>query len=157
VISVRFVRGLLTGVAAGAAGTTALNAVTYLDMALRGRGASGAPQDAVTTLADKAGVDIPGEGETKENRVAGLGPMLGIVTGVGVGAVAGLLRAAGLRLPYPVTALATAAAAMLGGDAPMATLGISDPSTWSSTDWASDAVPHLAYGFATAGVLHAME
>jgi hypothetical protein len=30
-------RGLLAGAVAGAAGTTALNAVTYLDMAIRGR------------------------------------------------------------------------------------------------------------------------
>ncbi len=33
-------RRLLLGAAAGAAGTTALDAVTYLDMALRGRPAS---------------------------------------------------------------------------------------------------------------------
>ena len=34
---------LLAGIAAGAAGTTALNATTYLDMALRGRPASRTP------------------------------------------------------------------------------------------------------------------
>ena len=151
------IRGMAAGAAAGAAGTTALDAVTYLDMAVRGRDASSAPQDAVTTLADKAGADIPGEGETRENRVAGLGPLMGIVTGVGVGTVAGLLRAAGLRLNLPLAALAIGGAAMAGSNAPMARLGISDPKTWSATDWASDAVPHLAYGLATAGVLHAIE
>ncbi|MGI8900330.1 MAG: hypothetical protein ACR2HA_05280 [Nocardioides sp.] len=36
-------RSVLAGVAAGAAGTTALNAVTYLDMAIRGRGTSSTP------------------------------------------------------------------------------------------------------------------
>jgi hypothetical protein len=38
---------ILRGVAAGAAGTTALNAVTYLDMVLRGRGASSTPEESV--------------------------------------------------------------------------------------------------------------
>jgi hypothetical protein len=155
--SMGFARGLLSGAAAGAAGTTALNAATYLDMAVRGRAASSAPQDAVTELADKADVEIPGEGETAENRISGLGPMLGIITGVGVGAVVGMLRGIGLRLPFPVTVLVSGAVAMFGSDAPMAGLGISDPKTWSPTDWAADAVPHLAYGLATAGVLHAMD
>jgi hypothetical protein len=151
------VGGVFAGAAAGAAGTTALNAVTYLDIAIRGRATSSAPQDAVTTLAGKVGVDIPGDGETRDNRVSGLGPLLGIVTGVGVGALAGLLRAAGLRLNLPLAALGIGTGAMLGSDAPMARLGISDPKTWSATDWAADAVPHLAYGLATAGVLQAIE
>lgn len=150
-------RGVLAGIAAGAAGTTALNAVTYLDMAVRGRAASSAPQDAVDKLAGKLDVDIPGEGEARDNRIAGLGPLLGIVTGVGVGAMIGLLRKCGVRAPVPMTAAISAAAAMLGSDAPMAKLGISDPRSWSSTDWASDAVPHLAYGLATAGVLQALD
>ena len=39
--------GFLTGAIAGTAGTTALNATTYLDMAVRGRGTSSAPEDLV--------------------------------------------------------------------------------------------------------------
>ena len=35
--------GLLSGAAAGAAGTTALNVITYLDIALRGRPTSSTP------------------------------------------------------------------------------------------------------------------
>jgi hypothetical protein len=35
------------GLAAGTAGVTALNAITYLDMALRARPASGSPSQAV--------------------------------------------------------------------------------------------------------------
>ena len=35
---------LLRGAAAGAAGSTALNAVTYLDMVVRGRGTSSTPE-----------------------------------------------------------------------------------------------------------------
>jgi hypothetical protein len=37
----------LLGAAAGAAGTTALNTVTYLDMAVRGRPTSSTPEDIV--------------------------------------------------------------------------------------------------------------
>ena len=40
-------RGILAGAAAGAAGTTALNLIAYLDMTLRGRGASSTPEDTV--------------------------------------------------------------------------------------------------------------
>jgi hypothetical protein len=56
------------GLATGAVGTTALNAVTYLDMAVRARGTSDMPQKAVEDLARRAGQEIPGEGETRENR-----------------------------------------------------------------------------------------
>ena len=38
---------ILRGAAAGAAGTTALNVVTYLDMAIRGRPASDTPERSV--------------------------------------------------------------------------------------------------------------
>lgn len=50
---------LRAGLAAGAAGTTVLNAVTYLDMVARGRPASTTPEDAVRALSDKTGVSIP--------------------------------------------------------------------------------------------------
>ena len=42
---------LLRGALAGAAGTTALNAVTYLDIAVRARPASETPQRAVKAVA----------------------------------------------------------------------------------------------------------
>ena len=145
--------GLLTGAAAGAAGTTALNATTYLDMAVRGRPASSTPEQTVEALADRAGVRVPGQGETRENRVAGLGPLQGILTGVGVGAALGLARAMGVRLPLPVAALGAGAAAMAASDAGMAALGVSDPRTWSASSWASDAVPHAAFGLVSAAVL----
>jgi hypothetical protein len=74
--------GFLRGAAAGAAGTTALNAATYLDMAVRGRGNSSAPADLAEAVAERADVEIPGEGDERDNRLAGLGPLSG--TGVGV-------------------------------------------------------------------------
>jgi len=52
-------RQILAGVLAGAAGTTALNALTYLDMAVRGRPSSGTPEQAVEQAASKVGTDVP--------------------------------------------------------------------------------------------------
>jgi len=89
-------RNLFAGAAAGAAGTTALNAITYLDMAVRGRGSSGTPEQTVDTLAGAVGVDIPGDEETRGNRLTGLGALSGIVTGVSMGAMLGALRSVGL-------------------------------------------------------------
>ena len=153
----RTLRALLAGAAAGSAGTTALNAVTYVDMAARGRPASETPQQSVERLSDEAGVDVPGAGEQRENRVQGLAPLLGIVTGVGVGVVLGLARRLGWRPPYVVDALAATAVAMVGANVPMAQLGISDPRSWSASDWAADLVPHVAYGAVTAATLQAMD
>ena len=76
---------LLRGAAAGAAGTSALNAVTYLDMVVRGRGTSSTPEQTVELLAEKAHVQIPGDDEKRSNRVQGLGPLTGLAAGVGVG------------------------------------------------------------------------
>jgi hypothetical protein len=150
-------QGISRGAAAGAAGTTALNAVTYLDMAVRARSTSSAPEDVVEKIVDRSGVGIPGEGDARKNRLAGLGPLSGIATGVAVGACAGAARALGLRSNSLVTGTAAGLGAMAGTDLPMAALGISDPRRWSATDWLSDAVPHLAYGLVTAVVLELLE
>ena len=136
----------LRGAAAGAAGTTALNAVTYLDMTLRGRPVSSTPERTVEKLAEKAHVPIPGEGDTRQNRIQGLGPITGLAAGVGVGAVVGLVRAAGYRSQPLVGTLLTTLGVLVAANGPMTVLGITDPRTWSATDWASDIVPHLAYG-----------
>lgn len=66
------------GAAAGAAGATALNAVTYLDMVLRGRPASSTPQQTVEKLSQLTHLPVPGDAETRSNRVSGLGPLTGI-------------------------------------------------------------------------------
>ena len=154
-------RGLVRGAAAEAAGTTGLNAATYLDMAVRGRGSSSAPQDIIEKTAGKVGVDIPGEGEARDNRLAGLGPLSGITVGVVVGAIAGATKSMLNRRNGPTqliaTALATGAAAMMLADAPMKALGVSDPADWRAQDWAADAIPHLLYGIVTAATLAATE
>ncbi|GEC18190.1 hypothetical protein PHY01_04730 [Pseudonocardia hydrocarbonoxydans] len=139
--------GLLRGVAAGAAGTTALNAVTTLDVAVRGRPTSDAPEQVVAALADRAGVEVT------ERRLAALAPLAGAATGVGVGAAAGALRAAGLRLPTAVGGPLLGLAAMVASDGPIALLGVSDPRRWTAQDWVTDAVPHLVYGMTTHAAL----
>src|SRR3954447_21332479 len=137
---------MIRGAAAGAAATTALNAVTYLDMAVRGRGASSTPEDTVEKLADKAHVSIPGDEETRENRKQGLGPLTGLVAGVGVGVLTGLARASGYRSAKPVGIALTTVGVLVAANGPMTVLGVTDPRTWSVTDWISDLVPHAVYG-----------
>lgn len=153
----RLGRGIAAGLAAGAAGTTALNAVTYLDMAVRGRPTSSTPEDTVEKLAAKAGLAIPGDDDARKNRLAGLGPLTGIVAGLGVGATLGVSRAFGFRPQLRLSGLIAGVGAMAGTDAPMAALGVSDPTTWAAKDWLSDAVPHLVYGLVTAAVLEGLD
>src|SRR5437763_3249027 len=83
---------LMQGAAAGAAGTTALNAATCLDMVLRARPSSSTPEQAVEKLAERAGTGIPGEAEERQNRLQGLGALSGLAVGVLIGALAGELR-----------------------------------------------------------------
>jgi hypothetical protein len=139
-------RGLLRGAAAGAAGTTALNAVTYLDMAVRGRGASSTPEDTVEKLAATAHIPIPGDGAIREHRKQGLGPLMGLAAGIGVGVLAGVARASGYRSATPVGITLTTLGVLVVANGPMTALRVTDPRTWSATDWISDLVPHLAYG-----------
>lgn len=135
---------LAAGVAAGAAGTVALNAATHLDMVVRGRPASTLPGEAAGRLTDLAAVDL-GDGDSAPNRREGLGALLGIVTGVGVGAAYGLVRLA-VSVPAPLAALGLAGAAMTASDLPMTALGLTDPRKWSASSWITDLLPHLAYG-----------
>ena len=137
---------MLRGAAAGAAGSTALNAVTYLDMAVRGRGTSSTPEDTVEKLAETAHVPIPGEGDIRQNRVQGLGPLMGLVAGIGVGVLGGIVRASGYRSATPVGVTLTTLGVLVAANGPMTALGVTDPRTWSTTDWVSDLVPHLVYG-----------
>ena len=144
---------ILRGAAAGAAGTTALNVAGYLDMAVRGRPASSTPQRTVETLAGLAHVTVPGQGETRGNRVEGLGALTGLVSGIGVGGVLGLARASGFRAGTLLTTLVV----LVSTNGPMTVLGVTDPRTWSRTDWISDVVPHLAYGAVVTTTLDALD
>jgi hypothetical protein len=149
----RAAAGVVPGVAAGAAGTTALNAITYLDMALRGRPVSNIPEEAIEQASAKTHVAIPGNGERRSNRVSGIAALSGIATGVGVGVLVGVLRGLGWQVSAPTTAVAAGAGAMAFANIPLAASGLSDPRTWSTADWISDLVPHAAYGIVTAIVV----
>jgi hypothetical protein len=144
---------VMRGAAAGAAGTTALNVVTYLDMALRGRSASSTPEQTVEKLAETAHLSIPGEGENRRSRLQALGALTGLVAGIGVGGLIGLARAAGLRSGTLLTTLSV----LVSTNGPMTVLGVTDPRTWSATDWISDLVPHLAYSAVVTTTMDALD
>lgn len=148
--------GLVRGATAGATGTTVLNATTYLDAAVRGRPASDAPERVVAAAIDAAGTQLPGGRRARARRLAALGPLAGTLTGVAVGGLAGVLRAAGVRVPIAVGGPLLGAAAMLASDGPLAATRISDPRRWTATDWATDVVPHLLYGLSTHRALAAL-
>jgi uncharacterized membrane protein len=131
---------------AGAAGTTALNAVGYGDMSLRGRPASSTPEQVVERLARRSGLTIAGTGEARQSRLEGLGALSGMATGVTVGVAAGQWQGAVRRLGPLAGPAAIGGAAMLATDLTVAALGVSDPRTWDAASWVSDALPHLAFG-----------
>ena len=148
---------LKRGLLAGAAGTTLLNAVTYLDMAVRGRPASDTPERTVDAGVRKLGRDLRGNSEQRDARRTGLGALSGIGSGLAIGVGASAARAFGVRLPGPLAAVATGAGAMVATNLPLAAAGLTDPREWSATDWVSDAIPHLAYGIGTHAVIAATD
>ena len=125
-----FTRGLL----AGAAGTTALTAATYLDMTLRGRPASTVPEQTVQALLSATGQRLAGSGTERASRATGLGALLGIANGLTVGVVSSIVRSAGVRMPFPVGAVVKGTASLATTDVPVALLGVSDPRTWTRED-----------------------
>jgi hypothetical protein len=145
------IKGLIRGAMAGAAGTTALNAAGYADMAWRGRPSSSTPQQAVEELARRAGVEIPGSGGERDNRLEGVGALAGIATGI-----AGELRAVVLRLGPVLGPVLLGAAAMAATDVSLTRLGLTDPREWDAASWLSDTGPHLAYGVVSYAALRAM-
>ncbi|MEK8105353.1 hypothetical protein NKG94_09520 [Micromonospora sp. M12] len=135
------------GAIAGAVGSTALNVVSYLDMALRGRPESDVPQETVDRLAGIAHVDL-GSGAGGQPPL-GPRPLIGYGLGVAAG-VAFALYAGGRRQPLPMATGLLGAGVMTMTDGSITALGISDPRTWRRSDWISDIIPHLAYGLAAA-------
>ncbi|MBC6460640.1 hypothetical protein [Actinomadura sp. HBU206391] len=146
-------REIILGAMAGAVGIVALDAVSYLDMAVRGRPASELPSRLVDRVAEAAGFDVPKDDPSWRNRASAIGALLGYAVGVGTGAVYGAVRARWAGPPRPVAAVAVGAvavgaAAMALSDVPLVLSGLTDPRTWGLSGWTSDIVPHLAYGLA---------
>jgi hypothetical protein len=146
-------REILSGVVAGAVGTTALNLATYLDMAVRPRPASTTPEQTVRRVEELVHLTLsskgPDSGDAADRR-AGLGGLLGIAAGLSVGMTYGLLRPKLNGVPRVLLGIGAGMIANVCTSGPMALLGVTDPRTWTATSWASDLIPHLAYGFATA-------
>ncbi|MFC4017472.1 hypothetical protein ACFOW4_05870 [Micromonospora sp. GCM10011542] len=139
---------LADGAIAGAVGSAALNMVSYLDIALRGRPVSSTPELTAGRLANIAHLDL-GPEDRAANRRSGLGPVLGYGLGVSAG-IAFALYANGRRQPLPLATGLLGAGVMTISDSTFAALRISDPRTWRRSDWLSDIVPHLAFGMAAA-------
>jgi hypothetical protein len=145
--------GLLCGAAAGAAGTTALNVITYLDIAVRGRPTSNTPERTVEAMARLFDLTVPGTGDVLANRISGLGALTGYAAGIGMGMILGLAYALGWRPGLLLATLVATAMALIGTNGPMTVLGVTDPRTWGVVGWISDLVPHFGYGVVTALVL----
>jgi hypothetical protein len=160
---------IVAGAIAGAAGVVALNAVGYLDMLLRGRPASDLPARVAGKLADEMGLplDLSSDaGDTDDDEVAelgdedepdapanrreALGALLGMANGIAIGVCYGVARLIIPRPPAWLAGTALGAAAMAASDYPATRLGLTEPRDWTATDWASDVLPHMAFGVVTA-------
>jgi hypothetical protein len=152
-------RRLLLGAVSGAAGTLTLEIVTYGDMLVRGRAASGVPAKTAATLANNFGIKAlssAATGEFADNRRSAAGALLGYALGVGLGGAYGLVRPGLGWVSTPLSGVAVGLAAMTAADASYAVTGVSDPKTWSIADWMSDLVPHIIYGLVTVATYEAI-
>jgi hypothetical protein len=145
------------GVIAGAGGTTVLNAITYADMALRGRPSSPVPARNVEQLAQRGDVSLGADEDSASARKEGLGGLMGLLTGTAGGVAVAVARPLTRGLPTPVAAALIAAAIMAATNAGSVRLGTTDPRSWSAADWAADVVPHLGYGAGVHLALRALE
>jgi hypothetical protein len=147
--------GLAAGAIAGAVGALAIDAASYGDILLRGRPPSALPGEASRTMVARLGIRLGDNGsDAARHRADALGALLGYGTGIAMGSVYGLLarRSPGGRW----RGLALGAAAMVPSNFSLVVSGLTDPRTWGLAGWLADIVPHLAYGFATAGTYRAI-
>ena len=151
-----FSAGITSGLIAGAAGTTALNLVSYVRQTVQATPSSATPDQAAESVVRAVGAEVPGTPDERQNRLEGLGPLAGLGVGLGVGALAGGLRATTLKVPFPAAVAAVGLGAMAISDTVMAVLGISSPRPWTPASVAQDAAPHLTYGAVTILALHRM-
>jgi hypothetical protein len=141
-----FVKGMI----AGAAGATALDFVTYFDMAVRGRPPSKVPGETARRLSHAIGMTaLDGDGKAANRRNAA-GFIAGHTDGVMAGGVYGLVRALVPRMPWMLGAAGLAAGTLLVGEGTATRVGATDWSTWSATEWLSDLIPRAAFGVVTA-------
>ncbi len=138
-------RSLARGMVAGAVGTVALTVAEQLDMKITGRKSSDVPGQVGAHL-------LPGKDPDSSVDVADLNTPVHWVHGISMGALRGVLDAAGLRGP---AATAAHFALFWGGDAALyKTLGIAEaPWKWSGSELASDMFGKGVYAVVT-GVVY---
>ena len=146
---------VVDGAMAGALGTLALNALTFADMAVRGRPSSAVPVDTVQRLERGAGVDLAAGGgeEVGRHRREGIGALLGYLTGTALGVAYALVGRPlpGLARLHPLLAGgAVGAAAMVAANGGAVVARATDPRRWGVAGWIADIVPHAGYGVVTA-------
>jgi hypothetical protein len=154
-------RGLMLGAIAGAAGTMALDVVSYGDMALRGRASSDMPAEVIRRLAARAGItalSIPSEeaDDATKNRRSALGAISGYTIGMLIGALYGAVAYRHPERDLVLRAVLLGGLAMAASDVPAVLLGATDLAEWTPGSWVSDIVPHLAFGIVTAGAFATM-
>lgn len=152
----RALTGLTSGMLAGAAGATALNLFTYTQQAVAGTPSGATPDQAAQAVVQAVGAEVPGTPDQVQNRLEGLGPVSGLGVGLGIGALAGLLRAFGVKIPIAAAPVILGLGAMAVSDGVMTAVGVTDPRTWTPASVVQDAVPHLVYGAVTVLALHRM-
>jgi hypothetical protein len=150
------------GAIAGAAGTLALDAITYGDIVLRGRPPSTMPAEMIRRLAEKAGIAPFGKpdddvDETVRNRRNGLAALSGYVIGLSVGAAYGVLRPLTSKMPLMLQLVTLTTLMMIASDGPAAIVGATDPKTWGPSGWISDLVPHVGYALVATCVFRLYE
>ncbi len=145
-------RNVMLGLVAGAAGTEALNIVSYLDMAIRGRPASRVPAQLVDTVARELNIDLSagsGDPAAVEARETAIGALLGYLNGLTLGVLYGALRPGMRDVSQPLAGATLGALAMAASDIPAVALGVTNPKEWGLAGWLADIVPHMAYGLVT--------
>jgi len=130
---------------AGAVGTLALDATTYLDIALRGRAPSTTPEQQVEAVEHELGLELG------KHRRTGTAALMGYALGVTGGLAYGLLGGR-RRIPVLVAGLGLGGAVMVASAASMTLSGVTDPREWGVEGWLADVVPHAVYGVVTAAV-----
>jgi len=151
---------LVRGLLAGAAGTAALEIVSYGDMLSRGRARSGLPARVVQKLAARAGFAAfaAAGDDVSQNRRSALGALFGYGVGLGAAVVYAYGRPRVERwLPWPIAGVMLGAGTLVASEGSATALGATDWRTWSVADWISDIVPRTIYGLTAAWVVDALD
>lgn len=145
---------LSSGLIAGAAGTAALNIVTYADMAFRGRPASRLPSEVAQRLLAKVGAT---SAATSDERADGAGALLGYASGLTYGLVYASFRRARPEWRPGAADVGVLAGISATGETVATILGLTNPRRWGLEGWMMTAVPRLTYALTAITVFQRIE